>query len=98
MLEKDEAEHPVPERLRPVFRKIADAFVEGDYILRSHPIEGVKPVDPEVAELIEYNVTAYGDALLRLTTKPGFGPSINGIAAIGLSLSISRPGTSRPAT
>ena len=65
-LEKDYSEHPVPEALRPTFRKIADAFVAGDYTLRSHPIEGVAPVDPEVADLIESNVTAYGDALAPL--------------------------------
>ena len=66
MLQKDDAEHPVPEPLRSTFRQIADAFVAGDFQLRDHPIAGVRPVDPDTAEWIADNVSAYGETLAPL--------------------------------
>ena len=66
MLEKDDAEHPLPERWWPAFRRIADAFVAGDYELRRHPVEGVVPVSPATAEHIAATVSAYGDVLAPL--------------------------------
>lgn len=69
MPEKDEAEHPVPEALRPTFRRIADAFVSGDYRLANHEIEGVDPIDPDVADIIAYQVEEYGDALAPLNDE-----------------------------
>ena len=65
-LQKDEAEHPVPEELRPTFRLIADAFIGGDYRLENHAIDGVAPIDSKVAEVISYSVDGYGDALAPL--------------------------------
>jgi hypothetical protein len=38
MLQKDDAEHPVPEPLRSTFRQIAGAFVAGDFQLRHQGI------------------------------------------------------------
>ena len=66
MLRKDDAEHPLPERWWPTFRRIADAFVGGDYELRRQPVEGVAPVSPSTAEHIAANVSAYGDSLAPL--------------------------------
>jgi hypothetical protein len=69
MLQKDDAEHPVPEPLRSTFRKIADAFVAGDYRLRHHPIASVDPVEPETAKWIAENISAYGEQLAPLSEE-----------------------------
>jgi len=69
MLQKDDAEHPVPEPFRSTFRQIADAFVVGDFQLRDHPIEGVRPIDPATAKWIADNIAAYGDALAPLNEE-----------------------------
>jgi hypothetical protein len=66
MLQKDDAEHPVPEPLRLTFRLIADGFVAGDFQLRGHQITGVRPVDPDTAECIADNILAYGETLAPL--------------------------------
>lgn len=63
---KDDEEHPLPDNLRATFRQIADAFVDGDYELRRHSVEGVAPVPAAAAEYIADNVSAYGDALAPL--------------------------------
>ena len=56
----------MPKEWRPVFSKIADAFVAGDYALRDHAIPSVAPVDPFVASDIARNISAYGDAVAPL--------------------------------
>jgi hypothetical protein len=66
MLQKDGAEHAVPEPLRSTFRRIAGAFVDGDYQLRDRPIAGVRPVEPDTAKWIAECVSAYGDDLAPL--------------------------------
>jgi hypothetical protein len=66
MLCKDDAEHPLPEPVRDVFRRIAEAFVAGDFQLHSHPVAEVKPVDPETAQRMRDYVSAYGGTLARL--------------------------------
>lgn len=67
MLQKDDAEHLVPEPLRPSFRQIADAFVAGDFELRDHAIVGVKPIDADTAKRIADNISAYGETLAPLS-------------------------------
>ena len=47
MLQKDDAEHPVPEPLRSTFRQMAGAFVAGDFQLCHHPIEALAPLNEE---------------------------------------------------
>jgi hypothetical protein len=69
MLEKDEEEHPIPERWRSIFRQIADAFAAGDFQLHDHPIEVVTPPDSAVARGIAANVSAYGDHLVPLNDE-----------------------------
>ncbi len=69
MLKKDDAEHAVPEALRPTFRQIADALAAGDFQLRTHPIAGVRPVDADTAERIADNISAYGEALAPLNEQ-----------------------------
>lgn len=66
MLEKDEAEHPVPDQWRSTFRQIATAFVSGDFKLHDHPIEYVEPIDAETAQYIADNVADYGEPLTPL--------------------------------
>jgi hypothetical protein len=66
MLNKDDAEHPIPEQWRTTFRQIASAFVGGDFLLREHPIDAVAPVDPATARRIAANIASYGDALAPL--------------------------------
>lgn len=61
---KDEMEHPIPDGLRPLLKKIAEAFAAGDFQLAS--VGGVEPVDPASARLFEVNVHAYGEPLARL--------------------------------
>ena len=65
-MQKDDAEHPVPEPLRSMFRQIADAFVARDYQLSDHPIAGVRSVDADTAKWIADNVSAYGETLAPL--------------------------------
>ncbi len=67
MLEKDDAEHPVPEPLRPRFRQIAAAFAAEDYRLRDYPVNGVKPIDDDAAQRFANSVQAYGNALAPLS-------------------------------
>lgn len=69
MLQKDDAEHPAPEPLRSTFRRIADAFVAGDFQLRDHPIDGVRPIDAATAKGIADNVAAYGEVLAPLNEE-----------------------------
>ena len=69
MLQKDDAEHPVPEPLRSTFRQIAEAFVAGDYQLTVHRIARVRPVKADTAEWIAENVSAYGDTLAPLNER-----------------------------
>jgi hypothetical protein len=69
MLEKDDAEHPVPEQWRSTFRKVVDAFVAGDFQLRERSIEGVAPIDPATARSIADNISAYGAALAPLNEE-----------------------------
>lgn len=69
MLQKDDAEHPVPEPLRSTFRQIAEAFVARDFQLRDHPVAGVKPIDPDTAERIANNISAYGETLAPLNEQ-----------------------------
>ena len=69
MLQKDDAEHPVPEPLRSTFRQIADAFVAGDYQLRNHPIASVSPVEPETAKWIS-EASVCGHSALHLFSAP----------------------------
>ena len=57
---KDDEEHPIPEAWRASLRQIANAFVDGDFELRKHPVEGVAPIDPATAKHIAENVAAYG--------------------------------------
>jgi hypothetical protein len=66
MLARDEAEHPIPQDLRPTFHGIADAFAAGDYSLRNHLIDDVRPIDRSTAEWIAESVSAYGDRLAPL--------------------------------
>ena len=69
MLQKDDAEHAVPEPLRSTFRQIAGALVAGDYQLREHSIVGVRPVQPDTAKWIAENISAYGDTLAPLSEQ-----------------------------
>lgn len=66
MLAKDDAEHPVPPELHPTFHDIADAFAAGDYLLRNHIVDDVRPIDGSTAEWIAKSVSAYGDGLAPL--------------------------------
>ena len=63
MLQKDDAEHAIPEPLRSTLRQIAEAFVDGDYQLRGRPVAGVRPVDPDTAKRMAECISAYGDNL-----------------------------------
>lgn len=69
MLQKDDAEHAIPEPLRPTFRQIADACVAGDYQLQNHLIAGVRPVEPDTASWIAKSVSAYGESLAPLSEQ-----------------------------
>ena len=69
MLQKDDAEHAVPEPLRSTFRQIVEAFVRGDYQLRKHSIVGVRPVQPDTAKWIAESISAYGDTLAPLSEQ-----------------------------
>lgn len=66
MIHMDDWEHPVPKRWRSKFAKIAAAFAEGDFQIRNSRVEGLEPVDPETADYMAANITAYGDPLTSL--------------------------------
>ena len=66
MLQKDDAEYPVPASLRSTFLQIVDAFAAGDFQLRDHPVAGVRSVDADTAKWISDNVSAYGETLTPL--------------------------------
>ena len=66
MLLRDDAEHHVPLPFRSTFQDIADAFVAGDFRMRDHPVQGVRPISSETAEWIAESVAAYGDTLAPL--------------------------------
>lgn len=66
MLEKDDAEHPVPEPWRSTFRQITNAFIAGDFQLRDHQIDRVDPVDAATARYIADSVADYGEPLAPL--------------------------------
>jgi hypothetical protein len=66
MLWKDDAEHPLPDPVRAVFRRVADAFVAGDFQLESQPVAEVKSIDPETAQRMRDYISAYGDTLAPL--------------------------------
>jgi hypothetical protein len=68
MLQRDDAEHPVPEEWRATFQQIADAFVAGDFALIKTAIDRVSPLDQATAGSIANNVTAYGDELAPLNS------------------------------
>jgi hypothetical protein len=65
-LEKDDAEHQIPEAWRATFRQIVDAFVAGDFQLSEHKVRGVQPIDAATAKHIADNIMAYGEALAPL--------------------------------
>ena len=69
MLQKNDAEHAIPEPLRSTLRQIADAFVGGDYQLREHPVAGVRPVDTDTAKWMAECISAYGDNLAPLNEQ-----------------------------
>ena len=66
MLQKDDAEHPIPVLLHSTFRQIAESFVAGDFQLQGHPIARVKPVTRDTAAWIADNISAYGETLAPL--------------------------------
>lgn len=66
MLHKDDREHPMPERLRPVFKQIAGAFAAGDFHLRYSPVDGLATVLEDTAQAIAENIAAYGEPLAPL--------------------------------
>jgi hypothetical protein len=66
MLLMDEAEHPIPVPMRPLFRQVAAALAAGDLELSSLGIAGVAAIPPETARHIGACVTAYGDTLAAL--------------------------------
>ncbi|HEX8470724.1 MAG TPA: hypothetical protein VF633_06400, partial [Brevundimonas sp.] len=68
-LDNDDQEHSVPESLHPVFHKVIGAFMDGDFRLLEHEIEGVGRIDAEIAKAIAENILAYGDRLAFLDTS-----------------------------
>jgi len=69
MLKRDDDEHPVPPSLRDRFKDIALAFVSGDFQLASHNVEGVSPIDADMARFIAEQVSGYGDDLVTLDDR-----------------------------
>jgi hypothetical protein len=67
MLAQDDEEHPVPEALRPRFRELVSALVEGDFALSRHELASVPSIDADTAEFIAEQVAAYGDDLVPLS-------------------------------
>lgn len=66
MLTKAEGEHPVPVEWRPVFVKIVDAFLAGDFALSQHSVGVRTIVEPETALSIPDQIADYGDRLVPL--------------------------------
>jgi hypothetical protein len=66
VLERDDLEHPIPPEWHATFHRIAEAFVERDFTLQDHQIDGVAPIEPATAKFIADNITAYGDNLVSL--------------------------------
>ena len=66
MLARDDNEHAIPEALRPQFRALVDALVDGDFQLSAHRIAGVAPVDERLAGFIAEQISAYGATLAPL--------------------------------
>lgn len=67
MLAEDDQEHPVPEALRPRFRKLVSALVAGDFELSRHQLDAVSAIDVDIAEFIAGQIAAYGDDLVPLS-------------------------------
>jgi hypothetical protein len=67
MLAQDDKEHPVPEALRPRFRKLVSAFVAGDFELSRHELAAVSVIDVETAQFIAGQIADYGDDLVPLS-------------------------------
>lgn len=67
MLTKDDAEHPIPEELRPFFRKIASALAAADFCLLSLGDSGVLQADQSDADRFQNAIEAYGAPLTRLS-------------------------------
>jgi len=64
----EETQRPIPSAWRPVIRKIADAFANGDYGLGT-PVAGVEPISAEDAERIKDYVEDYGETLTALSDE-----------------------------
>jgi hypothetical protein len=62
---KDDGERPVPTEWRTVLREIAETVRQGDATLASR-IPSVSEVDVGTAEIINWNVESYGEALMAL--------------------------------
>lgn len=66
MLARDDTEHPVPLKWRAVFHGIADAFVSGDFVLRTKVVDGASSIDLSTAVFIADSKSAYGDPIAPL--------------------------------
>lgn len=64
-IDDENAAHPIASSWRPVLRNVVSAFVRGDYRL-SHPICGVYPVAPDIADHIRSYISEYGEVLVEL--------------------------------
>ena len=60
-----ESERPIPTVWRPVFCRIVDAFVKGDYLLKD-VVTGVDAVSKETASHIQSYLSDYGATLKSL--------------------------------
>lgn len=67
MLAKDNEEHPVPEEVRPRFQGLIAAFVTGDFQLSRHVLDGIAPIDANMAQFIRGQIAAYGADLAPLS-------------------------------
>jgi hypothetical protein len=67
MLARDDKEHPIPEDLRPRFRKLVSALIANDYQLLNHRLDGIAPIDARLADFIAKQIDAYGAALAPLS-------------------------------
>ncbi len=65
---KNETEMPVPTSWRPTLAQIAGRLAERDYTLTSRP-GNVRPIAPDLAEIIAGQIAAYGDELTELLDK-----------------------------
>lgn len=61
----EEAEHPVADAWRPLFREINRAFMRGDFALAHEP-PGVTLRSPGCADQIQRTLTAWGETLVEL--------------------------------